>query len=293
MKTPRLVFACNHYVKETFSEALSRQIVRATDIPELPLSDDIGDVWRSTYASRDVIFVSSEELGGGNIVITSSQCKEIELDEEEPDMPAVSMTTQKYRASLDYDIKVRPARAGQYIFIDWIKDRATGTTLPERYEIKIWYDRHFSKQYTEDDCPRCCGDRWYAGLFEGGTVNAEFAEKANRLVQAFFKYIYTRKQEDGFGSTLLASIGKYSTSEENTLRSIISSEIDAFVTYYKNQTSAMMLDGYQFNDDEIINSYYVTNVARNEGEYNVTVRVRFYTMNGNDFSVDIVLPEEN
>ena len=291
MKTPRLVFACNHYVKETFSEVLTKQMVRSTEPP--PISDDITDTWFETYCSRDVIVSPNSNVLEGNITVTGSRCEKVEYDKDESFSPAVSINPQIYRIGFDFDIKVKSSRSGQYIFVDWLKNRPTNTELPERYRIKIWYDRLFVKQYSSENCPRCCGDRWYAGLFEEGTVNAGFAENANRLVQSFFKYIYTRKQEDGFGSSLLSSIGKYNMSDAQMLRSIISSEIDNFATYYKNQTSTMMLEGYSFNDDEILNSYYITGIEEDSENYSIKVKVRFYTMNGNNFSVDIVLPEDN
>lgn len=293
MKTPRLVFACNHYVKETFSECLTKRVVRSTEPPSL--SDDITSLWLEKYCCRDVIVSPSSDILEGNITITRSNCEKIEFDKDEPFSPVVSTNPEIYRAGFDFDITVKSSRNGQYIFVDWLKDeyRKTKTNLPDRYQIKIWYNRLFVKQYSSKDCPRCCGDGWYAGLFEEGNANAGFAEKANRLVQAFFKYIYTRKQEDGFGSSLLSSIGKYSMSDNQMLRSIINSEIDSFATYYKDKTSTMMLDGYTFNDDEILNSYYITGIEEDNENFSIKVSVRFYTMNENSFSVDIVLPEEN
>lgn len=289
MKTPRLVFACNHYVKETYSENFTKQVERSTVAPEL--SESIDEIWLQKYCYRDIIISPDDNLPDGNIIITDSECKSVAYDKDEPFSPVFSLNTVTYREGYDYDIVVKSARKGQYVFVDWIKDRATNTELPEMYQIKLWYDRHFSKQYSTNDCPRCCGDRWYAGLFESGATNAELIGDANRLIQAFFKYIYTRKQDDGFGSTLLSAAGKYTTADEKMLGSIISSEIDAFAVYYKNQTSVMMLEGNKFSDDEILTNYYISDITMED--YSIKARVRFYTKSGSDLSVDIVLPDEN
>lgn len=289
MKTPRLVFACNHYVKETYSENFTKQVERSTVTPEL--SESIDEIWLQKYCYRDIIISPDDNLPDGNIIITDSECKSVAYDKDEPFSPVFSLNTVNYREGYDYDIVVKSARKGQYVFVDWIKDRATNTELPEMYQIKLWYDRHFSKQYGANDCPRCCGDRWYAGLFESGATNAELIGDANRLIQAFFKYIYTRKQDDGFGSTLLSAAGKYTTADEKMLGSIISSEIDAFAVYYKNQTSVMMLEGDKFSDDEILTNYYISDITMED--YSIKARVRFYTKSGSDLSVDIVLPDEN
>lgn len=290
MQTPRLVYACNHYIKETYSETLTKQMDRSTKTPEL--SDNIDENWLKKYEFRDVLITPQSNLPEGNIIITSSLCNSIEYDKDEPFSAMVSANSKVYKEGYDYDLVVKPAKVGQFVFLDWIKDRATHSVLPHRYNIKLWYERHFSKQYKASDCPRCCGDNWYAGLFENGMVNAELVSDANRLIQSFFKYIYTKKQADGFGSTLLTSLGKYNVDEEQMFRSIISSEIDAFVTYYKNQTSVMMLEGDKFNDDEILESYYVTDISRDKGEFCIKVKIMFYTKQGAALNVSIVLPEE-
>lgn len=293
MNTPRLVFACNHFVRENFSEKLSKYVTLSTTPPEAHTeSSDMNDFWYQKYIYRDVIISPSDNLPEGSITVTNVFCQSVDYDKFKPSLPMLTADSKIYRQGVDFDIVVKSARLGEYVFVDWLRDRKSGFDLPVRYNIDIWYDRCFTKQYNPNNCPRCCGDRWYVGLFERGMTNSELITDANRLAQAFFKYIYTKKLDNGYGSTLLESLGKYSTADEEMLRSIISSEVDGFATHYKNQTSVMMLNGASFSDDEILVAHYITSVEKDD-EFTVKVGVKFFTQKGSELNVSLILPEED
>ena len=297
MNTPRLVFACNHYIKETFNETLSKRIMRSENQPD-------SEVWKSAYLYRDVLVSPGTITDKGSIVITSIKCESsADLDKYQAETTGftfLKVNPVKYIQGYDYDITSEFKSAGQYIYIDWrIDGRHPGdANTPDSlyYIVNVEYERHFAHQYSSTDldnlCPRCCGDGWYVGLFEQNMANATLITEENRLVQSFFKYVYTRKTSTGYGSTILSIPGKCSTADEQTIYSLISTEIDNFSTYYKNQTSTMMLDGCKISSEEILHSYDIMSMDIDKEMYSVKVKIRFYTMAGSKLDVDIILPEE-
>lgn len=299
MNTPRLVYACNHYIKETFNETLSKTQSRSQQKPS-----NVPKEWSDTYCYRDVLVAPGVIPGEGNIVITNLKCKSCVAPDEyqlnNPSFSFLNISSVKYVQGYDYDLVNEFKSTGQYIYIDWRKSgRYPGdSNTPDSlyYIADIEYERHFSHQYSgtdpEDLCPRCCGDGWYVGLFEQSMANATLINEENRLIQSFFKYIYTRKAPTGYGSTMLSLPGKYSTVDEKTLYSLISGEIDNFSAYYKDLSSTMMLEGYKLSNEELLHSYHIIEMNVEENSHTINVKIRFYTMAGRKLNVDIVLPED-
>lgn len=298
MNTPRILFACDHYIKETFNENLTSTRLYGGKIP-----DDVSPQWQETYVCRDVLTSPEIIKAEGNIVVTHLKCESCgapDNREHSENFTFLNTNSVKYVEGYDYDLVSELRSTGQYIYIDWRKDgRHPGdSNSPDSlyYIVNLDYERHFSHQYSgtsiKDLCPRCCGDGWYVGLFEQNMINATLIKEENRLIQSFFKYIYTRKTSTGYGSSMLSLPGKYSTSDEQTVYTLISGEIDNFSAYYKNQTSALMLDGYKFADEEILHSYDIISMNIDKEAHSVNVKIRFYTMAGSKLNVDIILPEE-
>ena len=295
MNTPRIVFACNHYIKETFEETLSKRMKYSGIAP-----DNMTPAWEEKYLARDVLISPGTVAGKGSIVITDIKCKSsaniTEEEERAVEFSFIQVNPVSYIQGYDYDLVSEFKTEGQYIYIDWRKsgrhpDANTGA-MSVHYIVDIKYDRHFSNQYEPKQCPRCCGDGWYVGLFEQNMSNATLVKEENRLIQSFFKYIYTRKTATGYGSSILELPGKYSAVDEKTMYSMIDSEIEAFSNYYKNQTSTLMLNGDNISDEEILHSYHIISMELIEDTYSVDVKIRFYTMAGSKLNVDIILPEE-
>ena len=296
MVEPRVVYACDHLIQEIFDEAVELKCEFSVNHKPDDLSEDELKEWDKTYICRDVVFSNKKMLDQKSAILKGiiSPVKIVCSDYEEPmsyqDENAVNLPADaKLYTSSDFDIQSVFTSTGQYIYLDWKR----GMNHPEgKYTAQITYQRICNEAYTASECPRCCGDGWYVGLFESGNTNATTIRDENKIVQSFFKFIYTKADKNGYGSNILSLPGKYDSSDIQTLCASVTTEISRFETHYKNQLSSMVLDGYTASDDEILRSINLLNIDTESDLNAINVKVRFYTQAGSKLDVDIVLPED-
>lgn len=278
MNNPRLVFSCDHYIKESYDETSSY----TTTHNGMAYADE-------KYSSHDVLLRPKNFPPNNTITVTSSQITDIA--QSNGDIQVFTTALKHYTEGIDYDISISFGEDGQYMFVNWIK----GASAPEEnaeYIVELQYTRIFTKQYSLTHCPRCCGDGWYVGIFEQGKVNSSLIQGENNIIQSFFKYIYTRKQADGYGSNMLNIPGRYNATQETELRAAIMSEIDNFETYYKELESSLLLDGYPLTDTERLRGTSLTNLEIIPQEHLVKVEVVFFTAAGGTLSVSLSASDE-
>lgn len=296
MQEPRVVYACNHNIIESFEELYDKQLSYTGHIPSADEFESAAEheEWKRLHTGRDVLF-GPEDLAKLNKSGTVSANEVTILDinpvtEYQQSIGMISYVTNGYgyKEGVDFEISTAFKSTGQYLYLDWL----SGGMHPEYYIAKLQYTRSLNETYAAESCPRCCGDGWYVGLFEIANTNASIVKDENKLIQAFFKFIHTRKLDSGYGSTISKLPGKYTTADEQELYSMISDEIAQFEKYYKNKISALMLNGYAASEEEQLKGQSLVDMEIDDETHVVEVQVRFFTMANSQLDVNLILPKD-
>ena len=278
MFEPRIIYACNHYIVESFIEAAV--------LPVTEIGDSQED---SVYSRKDQLIPNSLFKKNGTITITSAEC--IEASEVIDEILQFSVNCKTYylgeHFNITYEMKAEAEEFKQYVYINWLKD--TVPEPPKLYSAEIQYVRVISKLYDETDCPRCSGDGWYAGIFESGNINPSKVTDKNKLVQTFLKYMYTRKTDKGYGTRMLEIPGKYDLTDKEFINNIIRDEIMSFKDFYTNKTSSMLVKGYSFTNGEILKAMSVSDVEIDTENMRIKTTVTFLTADSGRSSVDLMI----
>lgn len=282
MFEPRIVYACNHYIVENYNESMTITVTGG-DMVE----DDV-------YRRKDVLIPNAMFLKDGVITVQSAECMEaqgIETLDDGEDVLILSTNCKTYYLNEHFDIgyEMRAENNNefkQYIYIKWLKG---DFDLPNLYSAEMCYIRTISNLYDKNNCPRCNGDGWYAGIFESGNVNPSKVSDKNKLVQTFLKYIYTKKTDTGYGTRLTEVPGKYDLVEQEFINIVVRDEIMSFSKFYTDKISSMMLKGYSFSDGEILKAMSVSDIEIDVEEMQIKVTVTFLTADGSRNAVDLMV----
>lgn len=281
MVEPRVVYACNHYVAESFNE-----------IAEIFMFDDGNRrPENERYSRQDKLLPNTNIQKDGIITINSAYCSSVSecIDDNEQKVPLMSSDCKVYTQGEDFDIvsvwgevESNPERL---TYVCWSLD----VEPPEMYMICMDYTRVVSELYEEHKCPRCGGEGWYTGVFEDGNINPSVVSGANKLVQCFLKYIYTKKLESGYGSRITSIPGKYNLDNGELANMAIQSELMSFKDYYTNKISAEILSGRNVSDSEKLVSQVVSNIEIDKENRAIKVVVTFATKDGSLNSVNLMV----
>lgn len=296
MTEPRVVYACAHTVSEHFTELFNGKRDFSNELAKETMFDTTEeyDTWKEKYCGRDALMstYNLKQLGKeGVLQVKGAVIQDIQKGTPEQEEAGVIIYPNdgcSYIEGVDYDLCTVTMESEQYIYVDWIK----GGRRPNYYIYDVAYDRYLNKKYSREDCPKCCGDGWYVGIFERHAANASTIIEENKLIQSFFKFVYTRKIGT-YGSTLTDLPGKYNVTEIQSIHAEISSEIARFETYYRDKISVAQLDGYAVAPNEMLRSITIAEIIMSEETQALEVQLRFSTMAGNGFDVDLILPEES
>lgn len=287
MVEPRVVYACNHYIVESFDENIEVFIDTDNEVYRDPVQPE-------PYSCKDTIpFFSNRNITEEGIAtIKNINCYSVPgfITENGVSTPVISGSCDVFSAGEHFDvdqvIKQNEKRGVfQSISILWYR----GVTPPDMYMLNIDYSRTVNKLYEENECPRCGGEGWYVGVFEDGNINPSSVDGGNKLIQSFLKYIYTRKLDSGYGSRMTSIPGKYNMSDSEIINMAIQTELMSFKDYYTDKISTAILNGQKVSDSERLVSQTVSNIEIDEQNRAIKVVVTFGTKDGTLSSVNLMV----
>lgn len=272
MVEPRVVYACNHYVVESFRE--NAEVFMSGDE-----NRSLGDKY---YSRRDKLLPNDDMQKDGAITIDSIFCMTASefIDDGGKKLPLIDPNCKVFAQIEDFDVVQTPESTE----ICWRID-----TPPEMYIVYMSYVRVINKLYEPHKCPRCGGEGWYTGIFEDGNINPSVVSGANKLVQCFLKYIYTKKLDSGYGSRITSIPGKYNLDNGELANMAIQSELMSFKDYYTNKISAEILNGQEVSDSEKLVSQVVSDIEIDKENRAIKVVVTFATKDGSLNSVNLMV----
>lgn len=282
MVEPRVVYACNHYIVESFNE--NAELFMCGDERR-----ETGE--NSEYSRMDAVLPNKNISKDGVITIDTISCYSVSeyITDGEEKIPVISADCEVFTQGEHFDIvqKAEMTDAGflQTSYIKWYSD----VIPPEMYMANINYARTINKLYGENECPRCGGEGWYVGIFEDGNINPSVVSGGNKLIQSFLKYIYTRKLDSGYGSRMTSIPGKYNMSDSELINIAVQNELMSFKDYYTDKISTAILNGHKVDDSERLVSQAVSNIEIDEENRAIKVSVVFGTKDGTLSSVNLII----
>lgn len=286
MTEPRVVYACNHYIAESFNEN-AEIFMSGDERRELP--DELS---QAEYSRMDAILPNNNMPADGIITITSVDCysvKEYVDDEDGGKTPLMSSDCEVFVQGEHFDVsqsaEMKDTGLLQTAYIKWYPE----VTPPEMYVANLSYTRTVSELYEDYKCPRCGGEGWYVGVFEDGNINPSSVKGGNKLVQSFLKYIYTKKLDSGYGSRITSIPGKYNLADSELINIAVQNELMSFKDYYNDKISTAILNGYSIDDSERLVSQTVSDIEIDEANRAIKVVVTFSTKDGSLGSVNLMI----
>lgn len=141
--------------------------------------------------------------------------------------------TITYRSGVDYTFSDNN--------ITWISNhRPVNDTT---YSCEVWLNKRTISDYSENPqlCERCYGQGWYVDMMPSSHNRLEIAAGINKLVQDFIKILYTRKQDDGYGTNLLDMAGT-TVYDEDSFLADISTELTSAALQLENIQAAILAE---------------------------------------------------
>ena len=284
MVEPRVVYACNHYIVESFDENVEL-FMCGDERRDLPSESD------TEYSRMDAVLPNNNLPKDGIITIGNINCYSISeyITEDNEKLPLISGDCDVFSPGEHFDVvqatEMTDVGFIQTAYIKWYPE----ITPPEMYMLNMSYYRTVNKLYEENECPRCGGEGWYVGVFEDGNINPSSVDGGNKLIQSFLKYIYTRKLDSGYGSRMTSIPGKYNMSDSEIINMAIQTELMSFKDYYTDKISTAILNGQKVGDSERLVSQTVSNIEIDEQNRAIKVVVTFGTKDGTLSSVNLMV----
>lgn len=151
----------------------------------------------------------------------------------------------------------------------WTRPPDTGTHCVAVLEVS----RLVRRTFAEDDCPRCKGNRWYAGIL--GPIRSTGSEGLRRLTETVLHCLLCRKgtnyADPNYGTTLHLIPGRtrYDRTEiEKGLRDAIADCAAQIVSYQAEEARRRTLD-----DSEKLRSLTLDEIVFDDARLAVTARV--------------------
>ncbi|MGL5713942.1 MAG: hypothetical protein ACRCX2_13050 [Paraclostridium sp.] len=199
---------------------------------------------------------SSSEL---NVDIVPANNKVLRIDR-------VFSDSKEYFENIHYRQNTNPN------IVEWIKDSSDIPSLNDKYHVQCAYIRTTVVKYSATECIRCCGNGWYADLFESEDKMKEVSD-IEKLLQSFIKALFTDRSEDGYGTNIKDIVGR-SDNDPNIASDIMKSLRQAEESI-KNRHQDNIVNGVYTTPGELLAKIEVEKIVfvRDEQTFYVTVRL--------------------
>jgi hypothetical protein len=184
-----------------------------------------------------------------------------------------SNATVTYKKNVDYTFADNS--------ITWISTHRPANG--ESYQCEAWANNRTTIDYTENPelCDRCYGQGWYVDMMPSGYRRLEVATGINKLVQDYIKILYTRRQDDGYGTYLIDMSGTDVYDENQFLTDIAAELTSAALQLEKTQALMLAENATALTAEETLSSVEVTSMEYDKGESVVYVSITLTSLASN------------